>query len=258
MRPDADDLKVNAYVDGEMDLGSQLCFEERLQIEPRLAAQVDALRSLSQSLRAGADYHAAPAGLRERIAKQRAALPLGTAKPPGRRLRERVARWFPWQALVPSLALAAVAAVAIDVVLLRTGDAQRQQEELVASHVRATLSQRGIDVASSDRHTVKPWFATQLDFSPPVHELDLPDSVLLGGRVDYVQGRRVAVLVYQVRKHKVDLYLWPAEGRDTGVEVQDVRGIKVAQWRQAGLAHRVVTDMSGPELDAVIAACRAG
>ncbi|WP_299797178.1 hypothetical protein [Ramlibacter sp.] len=91
-----------------------------------------------------------------------------------------------------------------------------------------------------------------------MRELDVPDITLLGGRVDYVQGRRVAVLVYGYRKHIVDHYMWPAEGRDTGVDVQEVRGFKMAQWRQGGLAHRVVSDMNGQELDAVVKACRAG
>jgi len=255
MRAESDDLQVHAYVDGEMHLEAQLRFEERLAGDARLRAQVDALRSLSQSLRAEAQYHAAPADLRAHL--MRAAVPVQET----RRVSGLVAlagRLVGWRPLVPALALAAIAAVAVNLAVLRTSDAQWQREELVASHVRATLSQRAIDVASSDRHTVKPWFSTQLDFSPTVRELDLPGAALLGGRIDYVQGRRVAVLVYQVRRHVVDHYMWPATGSDSGVELQELRGFRIAQWRQGGLAHRLVSDMDAQELQAVIAASRKG
>lgn len=254
MRTDAEQLQVHAYVDGAMDLPSQLAFEQRLAADPALRAQVDSLRALSQSLREGADYHAAPAELRARIT--RAAAPAAQMQRAPGRPGAAVPRRLLWNPLVPALAFVAIGALALNVILLRIGETGRAREELVASHVRATLSQRAIDVASSDQHTVRPWFSTQLDFSPPVRELRVPGIVLLGGRVDYVQGRKVAVVVYQYRKHGIDLYLWPAGGADSGVDVSVVRGFKLAQWTQGGMAHRLVSDLNDEELQRIVEACR--
>src|SRR5881409_2852062 len=217
MRPDDGKLLVNAYVDGELDLQSQLALEERLEKDPALQAQVEGLRALTHSMREGLDYHAAPADLRARFARAAAPVPPTQHRAPGR-MAALAAWWSGWNRLAAGLALAVLA---INMAVLRTGEQERAREDLVASHVRAMLSQRAIDVASSDQHTVKPWFASQLDFSPPVKQLDLPGTVLLGGRVDYVDGHKVAVVVYQYRKHIVDLYLWPASGTADGVRVDD-------------------------------------
>jgi anti-sigma factor RsiW len=255
MRPDDDKLLVNAYVDGELDLASQLALEERLEKEPLLQAQVDGLRALTHSLRQELDHHAAPADLRARFARAAAPMTAEPQRAPGR-LAGIVAWWSGWNGLASGLAFVAVALLAINLAVLHVGEQDRAREDLVASHVRALLSQRPIDVASSDQHTVKPWFASQLDFSPPVKELDLPGTVLLGGRVDYVDGRKVAVVVYQYRKHIVDLYLWPASGKAGSLRVDEVRGFMVAQWTQGGMAHRMVSDMNDAELQALVQACR--
>lgn len=259
MRADADHRQVNAYVDGEMDLASHLRFEERLKLDAGLRGQVESLRQLSQSLHKGADYHPAPDALRARMAAiaQTQALPQPGRLPPSRnRLRARLGEWLAWRPLVAGMALATFAAVSVTAVLLRVGAEGRLRQELVASHVRATMAQRSIDVASSDQHTVKPWFATQLDYSPPVLPLDVPGASILGGRVDYVDGRRVAVIVYQQGKHVVDHYIWPTREGEEPVKVTVVNGIRIAQWSRAGMAHRLVSDLNPEELQMLVQACR--
>jgi|tagenome__1003787_1003787.scaffolds.fasta_scaffold20784163_2 anti-sigma factor RsiW len=256
MRPDAEDLQIHAWLDGEMDLESQLRFEDRLENQPALKAQVEALKGVSRSLREQAAYHRAPPDLRARIAAASGRVQEREPTRPKQRVSALLGQWLAWNPAVAALAFVALGAVVVNVPLLRMSETSALQEELVASHVRATLSQRAIDVASSDQHTVKPWFSTQLDFSPPVREIDVPGTVLVGGRVDYVQGRRVAVVVYQYRKHMVDHYMWPEAGGDTGVHATVVRGFNLAQWRQGGMTHRIVSDMNEQELQLIVQACR--
>ena len=120
--------------------------------------------------------------------------------------------------------------------------------EVVASHVRATLGQHLVDVASSDRHTVKPWLSARLDYSPPVPELGTPGTLFLGGRLDYLDGRPVAALVYRQGQHIVDAFVWPANAADSRMRVRTRRGFNTVHCSRAGVAHRVVSDLSEGEL----------
>jgi anti-sigma factor RsiW len=120
--------------------------------------------------------------------------------------------------------------------------------------VRSTLGQRLVDVASSDRHTVKPWLSSKLDFSPPVTELPLPGSVFLGGRVDYVDGRPVAALAYQQGQHVVNSYLWPSDGKDRAAAFSAERGFQIAHWTRNSMNHWVISDLGREEFAAVVRA----
>ena len=116
------------------------------------------------------------------------------------------------------------------------------------------MSDRAVDVASSDRHTVKPWFAGRIDYAPPVHDLTAEGFPLLGGRIDVVDGRKVAVLVYRRNQHRVALTLWPASSAGNapaGVTQRD--GFALADWRHAGFEMRAVSDLA-PERDGAFAA----
>ena len=111
--------------------------------------------------------------------------------------------------------LVALAAAGGMTLSARHADTDRTVDELVSSHVRADLSARDIDVISTDRHTVKPWFNGRIDYAPPVEDLAAAGFALVGGRLDYVGRRRVAVLVYRYRQHVIDVYVRPA-GRGRG------------------------------------------
>ncbi|WP_322009175.1 anti-sigma factor family protein [Paraburkholderia sp. J12] len=119
-------------------------------------------------------------------------------------------------------------------------------DEIVASHVRAQISGRDIDVISTDRHTVKPWFNGKIDYAPPVEDLASAGYALVGGRLDYVGRERVAVLVYRYRKHVIDLYVFPAgdgqSGADTQAPPRTSDGYAVARWQAAGMTWWAVSD----------------
>jgi anti-sigma factor RsiW len=258
MSTQPDPQQLNAFVDGELDLSKQLEIEAMLRADPALQAQVDRLRGLREAVRTRADYHAAPAALRERIRSLAVAqaAPVGAApgkRPsppvrPGLRVTEMLKRWFAWRPLASALGVVAVLAVSLNLWLLQSQREDRLGQEVVASHVRATLAQRLVDVQSSDHHTVKPWLSSRLDFSPPVKELAQAGSPLVGGRVDYLDGRPVAALVYRHAGHVVDSFVWPAGlGGDESVKVLAQRGFNLAHWSRAGMVHWVVSDLNPQE-----------
>ncbi|WP_425543011.1 anti-sigma factor family protein, partial [Burkholderia sola] len=124
----------------------------------------------------------------------------------------------------------------------RHADTDRTVDELVASHVRADLSARDIDVISTDQHTVKPWFNGRLDYAPPVENLATDGFALVGGRLDYVGRRRVAVLVYRHRQHVVDVYVQPAGERPAAPYATVSQGYALDRWNAAGMTWWAVTD----------------
>ncbi len=164
--------------------------------------------------------------------------------------------------LLAGVGLLLVAAVATTVLLVRRpAESGLFVNELVASHVRAELSGRDIDVVSTDQHTVKPWFNGRLDYAPPVEDLAASGFALTGGRLDYVGHRRVAVLIYRYRKHVIDVYVLPTSeaakrGESAPLATQS-DGYAVRRWQAAGMTWWAVSDAESSVLagfQAVLAA----
>ncbi len=252
MKPHDENQQINAFVDAELDLGSQLEMEARIEVDASLREQVEGLRQLRTAIREGADYHAAPAALRMRLGNLTAPGPAAPSHPSA--VAAAVQRWFGWRPLVASFGFVAVAALAVNLAGLRLSPDDRLQDEVVASHVRSTLGQHLVDVASSDHHTVKPWLSAKLDFSPPVNELHLPDCVFVGGRVDYLDGRPVAALVYRKGEHIVNAFVWPTTDKDSNADFSSQRGFQTAQWSQGAMTHWVVSDVNREEFKTIVRA----
>jgi anti-sigma factor RsiW len=130
------------------------------------------------------------------------------------------------------------------------GQRSRMSDELLAGYMRVAVAERPVDVESSDRHTVKPWFAGRIDYSPPVHDLTADGYPLAGGRLDVVDGRKVSVLVYRRNQHKVAFTLWPAGGGDSSPKMTLRDGFAMAEWRHGGFAMHAVSDISPDEMTA--------
>jgi anti-sigma factor RsiW len=233
---------LHPFVDGELDLVRSLEVERHREACPACAAAVGELQALRAALAGPALYHRAPAALRDRV---RASLrPAGPAR--------ATARAFPWRLLAVAASLAFVATLtwaALRGLPLPSAD-ERVAEQVVASHVRSLmLPGRDVDVASSDQHTVKPWFNGRLTFSPPVKKPAGAGFDLVGGRLDYLDRQKVAVLVYKRRRHVINLFVWPAADRSPRPpRTLTTQGYHVIHWSEGDLTFWVVSDLNAAEL----------
>ena len=229
---------LHAYVDGELDAAKALELEAHLAEDPATRAACESLRGMSAAIRAKAEYHLAPGELAERLAASVPPVP-----------EERARRFALPSWLAPAAALAAVAVLAwvAATVEMRPGDDEQLATEVLAAHVRATLAGRSFDVASSDQHTVKPWLSARLPFSPPVADLSAQGFELTGGRLDYVGGRRVAVLAYKRRQHLIDVFVWPGAARMRESKLER-NGFNVERFERDGMEFWLVSDLNRNEL----------
>jgi anti-sigma factor RsiW len=237
---------VDAYVDRELDLVKSLEVEHHLNecdACSKRRASLLALRSAVSTV-----YHTPPASLQRRVTSEvrKASKKAATRG----RAMARVPRVMPWGWFGVAVSVALVLAVSWSVVRLfaRPSPDEVLAREVVSNHVRSLMVDHIADVPSSDQHTVKPWFNGKLDFSPPVIDLDEQGFALVGGRLDYVDGRAVAALVYQHRKHVINLFIWPTEESDRSGLSATHQGYNAIHWCQAGMSYWAVSDLNATEL----------
>jgi anti-sigma factor RsiW len=240
--------QIHAYLDQELDLPSMMVIDRHLTSCPGCQAVLEQLSTLQSGLREHAVRHGAPRGLAERIRAQ-----VGAGAVRSRAEAQAPVRRMPWlrQWFQLGAAVAASAVVTWTATTLYYASAEDSlvTEQIFASHTRSVLTERLFDVASSDQHTVKPWLSSRLDFSPPVADLASAGFPLIGGRLDYVNGRRVAVLVYRHRQHWIDLFVWPETGPGVPkAREQAKNGFNVLRWNDSGLAFWAVSDVTGADL----------
>ena len=229
--------QLQTYLDGELDLTRSLEQEEHLRECSECSQSYGSLRVLQQSLRNDSLRFPPPASLEKRL---RSAL----HHEGGSR-----AQTFRWRWLIPALTAVALLIVFAGYLLTRTPADDLLSSEIVSSHVRSLMtSSHLIDVPSEDPHTVKPWFDGKLDFSPPVKDLTAQGFGLIGGRLDYIANRPVAVLIYQRRKHVINLFVWPAPSGDTKPAAQVRQGYNLIHWTKSGMSHWAVSDLNLSEL----------
>jgi anti-sigma factor RsiW len=148
--------------------------------------------------------------------------------------------------------VAAAAVIVLALVPLLRGPSTQEilAQQVLSSHIRSLMPQHLTDVSSSDQHTVKPWFNGRLDFSPPVADFAKEGFPLVGGRLDYVDNRPVAALVYGRRKHFINVFVWPSASKiDAGTKDMTLQGYNLVQWTKSGMTYWVVSDLSKSELD---------
>jgi anti-sigma factor RsiW len=253
-------ILVHALIDDELDAGHAHEVETHLASCPACAAQLRDYRVMRQSLAAPALRHQAPAALRARIeaALPAPALPARAAPAPSRR------------SLLKGMAMGSVLsgalAASLAVFLLRSQEDQRILGDVVSAHLRSLQGDRLIDVQSSDQHTVKPWFNGRLDVAPPVVDLTAQGFTLIGGRLDYIDGRPVAAIVYKRRAHVINLFVAPVgtlvAGPERSARIDQLQGFNIWHWTRSDLGFWAASDINAEELqefgDKLEAAIRGG
>lgn len=227
---------LEAYLDGELG------FERTLEVEAHLASchacssEVQNWKDVRSAMQDPALYHRAPAQLEEKLRKL---LPQ-ESRPKS--------RWFQQWIWATGGAAFATAALLISFMIARPGTPSAGQD-VVTSHIRSLMADHLMDVVSTDQHTVKPWFDGKLDFAPPVQDFAADGYPLAGGRLDYLENRQVAVLIYHRALHVINLYVWPVqENASSAVNTQTIKGYNVISWRKNGFEFRAVSDLNAAEL----------
>jgi anti-sigma factor RsiW len=234
-------LRLQAYFDGELDASVVLEIERHLHSCADCAALLADLEATRQLIRRDASYHRAPAGMREGIM---ASLDReeGVQRPSPSRVT--VSRRF----LSGAASGAGVTALAAMLVFfLAVPRPDPLAGDLMNAHLRSLMSDHLIDVVSSDRHTVKPWFAGHTDVSPPAADFEKEGYKLIGGRADYVDGHRAAVVVYRHGLHIVNVFAWAASAEKLPGEVTR-KGYNIVCWNSADLDYCAVSDTGMDEL----------
>ena len=233
---------MSAYLDGELDASIAQQMHLHLAGCPACKAHSEELLGLRSTIRQHGTRHAAPAHLQYRI---QAAL---RASAPARRRPLASLPWS-WINLAMAGASSAAFAVVLSLYLALPSSSELLDQDLVASHFRSLMPDHLADVVSTDQHTVKPWFAGKLDFSPPVYDLAQQGFALIGGRLDYINGRPVAALAYRHRLHVVNLYSWPEQKQRGALPSAASRqGYQVLHWTQMGMHFAAVSDMNAQDV----------
>jgi len=262
---------IHPYIDGELDLVRNVEIECHLSECEICRSEHRCYSDVRTLVQGEAEYFAAPEIFKKRIALNNNGASERTV---GAALRGR-----PWlgniysnhgrprraaptvrsEALLPRRWVAAAAAVilALSALLLWTiffaGSQSRADnllaQEVVASHIRSMMVDHLVDVPSSDQHTVKPWFNGKLDFAPSVKDLADNGFPLAGGRLDYIDNRTVAVLVYQRRKHSINLFIFPSPNvSDQPVQQLSLNSYNLVHWTTSGTSYWAVSDVNSTDL----------
>ena len=232
---------IHAYLDGELDLVRNLEIEQHVRGCNSCTRSYEGLRALQGAMRNNALRFQPAAGVENRV---RAAIRREA------NTRTRPSIWS-WRWAIAAVMLFVLAVLIFNLVTLRKDQSTDDlvSQEVVSGHVRSLMASHLTDVATSDQHTVKPWFDGKLDFSPPVRDLATQGFVLVGGRLDYIGNRPVAVIVYQRRQHLINLFVWPSAVNSSATERASVRqGYNLIHWTNAGMTFWAISDLNLAEL----------
>jgi anti-sigma factor RsiW len=239
------ELLLHALIDGELDAGHARDVEAHVATCAGCGEKLKGFRAMGAAM-AGANLKGtAPASLRSRI---EAALPSPRAAAP-RTFFQPSRRMF-FGGFAAGSVLSAAVAASLVLTVFRNDQNQQVADEVVSAHIRSLQAGHLMDVETSDQHTVKPWFNGRLDVAPPVIDLTAQGFTLLGGRLDYIDGEPVASVVYQRRKHVINLFVAQRLGAArAGTMTETIQGYNVRHWSQQGLDFWAVSDLADDELD---------
>jgi anti-sigma factor RsiW len=262
---------LHGYLDGELDLVRSLEIEEHLKTCPDCAQELWNQQTLRKAFRSSSLYERAPAGLAGKIrssvaqaqaqAQDSPASPVNAPEAASKitsmaSVTAKRAVWN-WLAVAAAIVLAVMLTWRMLPGVLQGlnghGSNDVLAKEIVSSHIRSLQPGHLYDVQSTDQHTVKPWFNGKLDFSPPVRDLSEDGYPLVGGRLDYIDHRAVAALVYQRRQHLINVFIWPEDKQsESAKHVQSLDGYNTIFWERNGMYQCAVSDLNAGDLQQFI------
>jgi len=238
---------IGAYLDQELAPATRRELAAHLATCPACSALAEELQHAGRQVAAlgrepAPAHHATEIRNRQAAASPPARLPL-----PGAIERLPLRRWI--GAAAALLLACGLTAAATVLVVSRMDATATLEREVVAAHVRSLLQDSPTQIASSEAHTVKPWFAGRLEFAPTVKDLTAEGFPLAGARLDYIGERRVAALVYRRRLHVVNVFLWPSAEAADRMPVSLVhRGYNIVTFNRGGIAYWAISDLNMTEL----------
>jgi anti-sigma factor RsiW len=233
---------LELYLDGELAARESAQMREHLDSCYACARQYRRVEQIGNDIRMHVGHYALPAGLEQRV---QAAL-----RKAAREERQPTRPLQNWMAVAAAVLL--FVSIAWNVALLRSHASARDllAQEVLSSHLRSLIGTHLVDIPSSDQHTVKPWFNGKLNFSPDVRDFARQGFPLVGGRIEYLDDRPVAALIYQRRKHLINLFLWPGpSSSSSGYSEMTKRGYNLLSWTQDGMTCWLVSDVPTSELE---------
>ena len=238
---------LGGYVDGELPADEAAVVKQHLDTCADCAAAHRRLTGTSSRLKAGLMRYEAPDVLKARI---RASLAETSTETSGRGGLVPLPRSRMWPRMIAAAAVVAVVSSGLTFEVLRqSGSANSLEQQVLASHIRSLMPGHLTDVASNDQHNVKPWFNGRVNMSPDVPRLDSLGFPLVGGRLDYVDGRNVAVVVYTRRQHVINVFSWPAaDAGEMNPTASSANGYHFIHSRHNGLEVWIVSDLNLGEL----------
>ena len=243
---------LSAYVDGELPPDDAAAIADHLTTCAHCSAEYQSVLDTVALTRSQLERFAAPDVLRARIRAAIATTPSEHEPAPADGASRRGAqyrnRWARPVLIAAGLLLAAALGSGTTLLVRQEAAPPSIAAQVLSSHLRSLMPNHLTDVASNDQHNVKPWFNGRLDYSPAVPRFDDQGYPLIGGRVDYVGGRPVAVVVYGRRQHLINVFSWPAAGSDEPLTATASNGYTMYRWRSGGIEHWVVSDVNAAEL----------
>ena len=242
---------LHAYIDDELDIATALTMERHFPECAKCRQELEAARVVQRAVAQTVDYYPAPSGLRDRLIRAiRAEAREIETRPEAR----SITPWWKRPTAFSGLAAALLLIIVPVMMFLPPRTPGAQVAELVASHVRSLEVDHLLDVESTDQHTVKPWFEGKVDFSPPVVDLAVEGFPLIGGRLDYLEQKKVAALIYRRNRHVINVFVWPGE---VSPETDTKQGFNLIRFECNGMICWAVSDLNSGELQRFVAIFKA-
>jgi anti-sigma factor RsiW len=235
---------LDGYFDGELDLVYRLDVDGHLRRCTGCAETLKNYQELRHGIQVSTIYYEAPTELKARL--QVPFQDTGKAEVPWR--RSNSSRKNQWVALAASIVAVTIATAIVLTALSGSSANEVTATEVLDAHLRSMMRDHLVDVSSSDQDAVKPWFAGKLDFVPPVRDLTDQGFSLIGGRLEYLNRRPVAALVFRHGQHTINLFVWPASRPDTSIHTSTVQGYSLVHCSWLGVTYWAISDLNSGDL----------